>query len=77
MALQAESEAEAKKMPVSALGKALRFLSSPWRKHKAQPRGRTVAAALHAYASPAVAGVLVLTGVLGATFGARILDAFG
>lgn len=32
-------------------------------------------AALGIYAPPAIASVLVLTGVLGATFGARLLDA--
>lgn len=77
MALQAKKkQAEAKTSLVFKLGKALRFLS-PLRRHKVQPRILTVEAALGAYASPAIAGVLVLTGVLGATFGARVLDVLG
>lgn len=51
---------------------------SPWEKHKLlPPKPTSVAAALGSYATPAIAGVLFLAGVLGATIGARILDGLG
>eukprot|EP00752_Nemacystus_decipiens_P014562 g12969.t1 len=75
-ALQAKVQAEANTSLAFKLGKALRFLS-PWHSHKDQTPIPTVDAALGAYAFPAMGGVLVLTGILGATFGARVLDTLG
>lgn len=59
------------------LENALRDLS-PWRRHKLlPPKATSVAAALGSYATPAIAGVLVLAGTLGATVGAWVLDGLG
>lgn len=59
------------------LENALRSMS-PWEKHKLlPPKPTSVAAALGSYATPAIAGVLFLAGVLGATIGARILGGLG
>lgn len=73
---QAKLQAEAKQSLISKLGKALWSLI-PSEYHKVQRPSPTVAAALGVYASKAIAGVLVWTGVLGATFGARVLDLLG
>ncbi|CAM9376062.1 unnamed protein product [Hapterophycus canaliculatus] len=62
---------------ISRLSDALRSVS-PWHRRKVLPsKAITVASALSFYAPPIVAGVMVLTGVLGATVGPRILDAMG
>lgn len=68
MALQAKSQAEANK---SLVVKLLRRLAP------AQPPSPTVVDALGVYAPPAIVGALVLTGVLGATFGPTFLDVLG
>lgn len=56
---------------VSKVGKALQFILGP------APRSTSVASSLSYYASPAIATVLVLTGVLGGSFGPAVLDALG
>lgn len=62
---------------ICKLGNDFRVMS-PWRKHKLlPPKAISVASALGTYATPVIAGVMVLTGVLGATVGARILDGLG
>lgn len=69
--MQAKSEAEAN---TPLVFKLLRRLSSLLKHYPPSP---TVAATLGVYAPKAIVGVLVLTGVLGATFGARALDVLG
>lgn len=76
MALLAKSQAEANKSLAFKLRTALRSLVPRPGRGFEHP-SPTVAAALGAYAPKAIAGALVLTGVLGATFGTRALDVLG
>ncbi|CAN0431223.1 unnamed protein product [Ectocarpus sp. 8 AP-2014] len=72
-AFQLAFRAEAPRSRVSKIQKALRVLfTGPDREKRL-----TVASALGAYKTPAIAGVLVLTGVLGTCFGPWVLDALG
>ncbi|CAN0354538.1 unnamed protein product [Ectocarpus sp. 6 AP-2014] len=72
-AFQVAFRAEAPPSRGSKIRKALRVLfTGPDREKRL-----TVASALGAYKTPAIAGVLVLTGVLGTCFGPWVLDALG
>ncbi|CAN0377715.1 unnamed protein product, partial [Ectocarpus sp. 8 AP-2014] len=72
-AFQVAFRAEAPPSRVSKIQKALRVLfTGPDREKRL-----TVASALGVYKIPAIAGVLVLTGVLGTCFGPWVLDALG
>lgn len=59
------------------LGNTFKSLT-PWRRNKIlPPKTTSAAAALGFYATPLIAGVLAVAGVLGTTFGGGVLDVLG